>query len=244
MKAVRQLSPIHRMAPWLRTYGSYQGRECSTRPCHGSGYAHSALEHSQLTYGDAIRMSGMQLLRCWYCAIPGLVRPPLHVLDTISVCMYQAKIVWRTNYVPLPSTDSLLHSKPTMLELLDHVVLRVAARWYHFGLALGVEDYLLEDIKATERGEVEACCTDMLVDMEVIHKRDDCRLVYRIEGSAEVPQMGWQLQALLEHCSQQSELCCVKCGSSQQVEVGQIALLHCFPIFQVPPALTHDNSTS
>ena len=49
-----------------------------------------------------------------------------------------------------------------MLELLDHVVLRVAARWYHFGLALGVEDYLLEDIKATERGEVEACCTDML----------------------------------------------------------------------------------
>ena len=28
--------------------------------------------------------------------------------------------------------------------------------------ALGVEDYLLEDIKATERGEVEACCTDML----------------------------------------------------------------------------------
>ena len=53
-------------------------------------------------------------------------------------------------------------SKPTMPELLDHVVLRVAARWYHFGLALRVEDYLLEDIKATERGEVEACCTDML----------------------------------------------------------------------------------
>ena len=68
------------MAPWLRTYWSYQGRECSTRPCHGSGYAHSALEHSQLTYGDAIGMSGMQLLRCWYCAIPGLVRPPLPCL--------------------------------------------------------------------------------------------------------------------------------------------------------------------
>ena len=65
------------MAPWLRTYGSYQGRECSTRPCHGSGNVHSALEHSQLTYGYAIGMSGMQLLRCWYCAIPGLVRPPL-----------------------------------------------------------------------------------------------------------------------------------------------------------------------
>ena len=42
------------------------------------------------------------------------------------------------------------------------MVLHVAARWYHFGLALGVEDYFLEDIKATERGEVEACCTDML----------------------------------------------------------------------------------
>ena len=65
------------MAPWLCTYRSYQGRECSTRPCHGSGYAHSALEHSQLTYGDAIGMSGMQLLRCWYCAIPGPCPTPL-----------------------------------------------------------------------------------------------------------------------------------------------------------------------
>ena len=72
--------------------------------------------------------------------------------DSISSC----------EWVSLPSTDSLLHSKPTMLELLDHVVLRVAARWYHFGLAFGVEDYLLEDIKATERGEVEACCADMI----------------------------------------------------------------------------------
>ena len=86
MKAVRQLSPIHRMAPWLRTYGSYQGRECSTRPCHGSGYAHSALEHSQLTYGYAIGMSGMQLLRCWYCAIPGPVRPPLVSRRQLSFC--------------------------------------------------------------------------------------------------------------------------------------------------------------
>ena len=61
----------------------------------------------------------------------------------------------------LLSTDSLLHSKPTMPELLDHVV-HVAADWQHFGLALGVEDYLLEDIEATERGKVQACCTDML----------------------------------------------------------------------------------
>ena len=64
--------------------------------------------------------------------------------------------------VPLPSTDSLLRSNPTLLELLGHVVLRVAARWYHSGLALGVEVYLLEDIKAIERGEVQARCTDML----------------------------------------------------------------------------------
>ena len=80
MKAVRQLSPIHCMAPLLRTYGSYQGRECSTRPCHGSGYAHSALEHSQLTYGDAIGMSGMQLLRCWYCTISGSCPTPPELL--------------------------------------------------------------------------------------------------------------------------------------------------------------------
>ena len=87
MKAVRQLSPIHRMAPWIRTYGSYQGRECSTRPCHGSGYAHSALEHSQLTYGYAIGMSGMQLLRCWYCAIPGPCPTPpgLHLFLTCTI---------------------------------------------------------------------------------------------------------------------------------------------------------------
>ena len=49
-----------------------------------------------------------------------------------------------------------------MLELLDHVVYRVAARWYHFGLALRLEDYLLDNIKANESGNVEACCTDML----------------------------------------------------------------------------------
>ena len=85
VKAVRQLSPIHRMAPWLRMYGSYQGRECSTRPCHGSGYAHSALEHSQLTYGDAIGMSGMQLLRCWYCAIPGPCPTPRVVVAYIYI---------------------------------------------------------------------------------------------------------------------------------------------------------------
>ena len=38
----------------------------------------------------------------------------------------------------------------------------MATRWYHFGLALGVEDYLLEDVKAAKRGEVQARCTDML----------------------------------------------------------------------------------
>ena len=81
------------MAPWLRTYRSYQGRECSTRPCHGSGYAHSALEHSQLTYGNAIRMSGMQLLRCWYCAIPRLVRPPLDPPLTVYCSSLRAIVV-------------------------------------------------------------------------------------------------------------------------------------------------------
>lgn len=49
-----------------------------------------------------------------------------------------------------------------MPELLDHVVLRVAAHWYQFGLALRVEDYLLDIINANKGGEVVACCTDML----------------------------------------------------------------------------------
>ena len=39
---------------------------------------------------------------------------------------------------------------------------------------------------------------------------------------------GRQLQALLEHCSQHSELCCVKCSSSQQVEVEWVILLLSF----------------
>ena len=49
-----------------------------------------------------------------------------------------------------------------MLDLCGCVARRVAARWYDIGLALEVQDYLLDNIKATERGEVEACCTVML----------------------------------------------------------------------------------
>lgn len=64
-------------------------------------------------------------------------------------------------HVWLPSTDPILCNKPTMMELLDDVVLRVAAHWDLFGLALRMEDYLLDIIKANMRGEVVACCTDM-----------------------------------------------------------------------------------
>ena len=110
-----------------------------------------------------------------------------------------------------------------MLELLDHVVLCVAARWYHFGLALGVEDYLLEDIKATERGEVEACCTDMLKRWPEGSGPQEGRsvaglLCWEQFRSASDKR---QLHALLEHCSQHSQLCsfCSLCASSQQVEV-------------------------
>ena len=96
-----------------------------------------------------------------------------------------------------------------MLELLDHVVLRVAARWYHFGLALGVEDYLLEDIKATERGEVEACCTDMLKRW----LRGERATGGKERSWSTVLGAAWKClereTALLGHCSQHSELCCV-----------------------------------
>ena len=61
----------------------------------------------------------------------------------------------------LPSTDSLLHSKPTMQELLDHVVRHVAARWYEFGIYLKMDCYLLDNTKADEGAKVRACCIDM-----------------------------------------------------------------------------------
>ena len=61
-----------------------------------------------------------------------------------------------------PSADSLPHSPPTILELLDHAVLRplcgVSACWY----PLVLQGPPPEDIKSTERGEVEAGCSDML----------------------------------------------------------------------------------
>ena len=130
----------------------------------------------------------------------------------------------RCECVPLPFADSFLRSKPTMLKLLDHVVLRVAAHWYHFGLSLGVEDYLLEDIKATERGEVQACCTDMLkrwlrgeqaTGGEERSWSTVLGSVQRSLGQEAALSIAGSLQA-------DSELFCAECGSSQQAEVQGI----------------------
>ena len=65
-------------------------------------------------------------------------------------------------------------------------------------LVLSFKDHLLEDIKATERGEVEASCSDMLK----CWLRGEwpweggVELVHCVGGSAEVPQRG----VSLEHC--------------------------------------------
>ena len=97
-----------------------------------------------------------------------------------------------------------------MLELLDHVVLRVAACWYHFGLALGVED-----IKAAERGEVQACCTDMLkcwLRGEQATGGEE-RSWSTVLGSVQRclgQEAAWSIAGPLQA---DSELSCAKCGS-------------------------------
>ena len=63
-------------------------------------------------------------------------------LSMYRTCVYVNKHLCTVNNtqrspVCVPSsTASLLRSTPTVLELLDHAVLHVAARWYHFGLVL------------------------------------------------------------------------------------------------------------
>ena len=65
-------------------------------------------------------------------------------------------------------------------------------------LVLSFKDHLLEDIKATERGEVEAGCSDMLKCWlrGEWPQEGGVELVHCVGGSAEVPQTG----VSLEHC--------------------------------------------
>ena len=63
---------------------------------------------------------------------------------------------------------------------------------------LSFKDHLLEDIKDTERGEVEAGCSDMLKRWlrGAWPREGGVDFVHRVGGSAEVPQTG----VSLEHC--------------------------------------------
>ena len=65
-------------------------------------------------------------------------------------------------------------------------------------LILSFKDHLLEDIKVTARGEVEAGCSDMLKFWlrGEWHWEGGVELVHCVGGSAEVPQRG----VSLEHC--------------------------------------------
>ena len=74
----------------------------------------------------------------------------------------------------------------------------LSSMWLPIGttLVLSFEDHLLEDIKATERGEVEADCSDRLK----CWLRGEwpweggVELVHRVGGSTEVPQRGVSLE--------------------------------------------------
>ena len=57
---------------------------------------------------------------------------------------------------------SPLLSTPTLNELNQLVVWRIAARWYEVGLSLGVKPTLLGTIKANHPGDVEGACRDLL----------------------------------------------------------------------------------
>ena len=113
-----------------------------------------------------------------------------------------------------------------MLELLDHVVLCAATHWYHSGPSLGVEDYLLEDIEATEKDEVQACCTDMLKrwlrgsgPREGGEERSWSTVLGSVQRSLG-QEAAWSIAGPLQA---DSELSCAECGSSQQAEVQGLA---------------------
>ena len=62
---------------------------------------------------------------------------------------------------PEPSPSPLL-STPTLNELNQLVVQKVAAQWYPLGLSLGVEPRVLAIVKADHPGDVEGACRDLL----------------------------------------------------------------------------------
>ena len=78
---------------------------------------------------------------------------------------------------PEPSPSPLL-STPTINELNQLVVRRVAAQWYSLGLSLGVEPTVLATIKADHPGDVEGACRDLL-----------CRWRSRSPGTGEQPRV-------------------------------------------------------
>ena len=78
---------------------------------------------------------------------------------------------------PEPSPSPLL-STPTLNELNQPVVWRVAAKWYALGLSLGLEATLLATIMANHPGDVEGACRDLL-----------CRWLSRGPGTGEQPRV-------------------------------------------------------
>jgi len=78
---------------------------------------------------------------------------------------------------PEPSPSPVL-STPTLNELNQLVVQRVAAQWHPLGLSLGVEATLLGTVKANHPGDVEGACRDLL-----------CRWLSRGPGTGEQPRV-------------------------------------------------------
>ena len=90
------------------------------------------------------------------------------------ICLYALSCIAGS---PEPSPSPLL-STPTLNELNQLVVWRVAAQWYPLGLSLGVEPTVLATIMANHPGDVEGACRDLL-----------CRWLSRGPGTGEQPRV-------------------------------------------------------
>ena len=61
-------------------------------------------------------------------------------------------------YVIYAAPLDLLPHKPTLKDLNNKVVLRVAGRWMTVGLQLSIEDFVLQAIKTPNGSNEEHCC--------------------------------------------------------------------------------------
>lgn len=59
-------------------------------------------------------------------------------------------------------TISIKIGRPSLKYFDNHVNPRISAKWYPFGIQLGIPDYALDEIKANNPGDVRSCCREAL----------------------------------------------------------------------------------